>query len=71
MAFTLAQVQALEKAIAEGVQRVKYGEKEVYYQTRKEMIDTLNLMKNELGLNSEAKSSITGVRVKPYFDKGL
>ena len=71
MAFTTAQVEALEKAIAEGVKRVKYADKEVEYNSLDEMIRLLNLMKNDLGINSDARSSITGVRVKPYFDKGL
>ena len=66
MAFTLAQVQALEAAIAEGALRVKYADKEVEYHSLEEMLIALNKMKQELGL-------INGNRRRKYayFNKGL
>lgn len=49
-AFTSEQLAALEKAIAEGVYKVKYQDKEVEYRSLSEMITLRNLMRRELGL---------------------
>lgn len=64
MAFTQEQVDALEKAIAEGATRVKYADKEVEYRSLSDMIQLLNLMKQELG------ALPAGGRKFAYFSKG-
>ena len=66
MAFTQAQIDALEKAIAEGTTRVKYQDREVTYRYLEEMMQILNMMKKSLGLTSGQIKVI-----KPEFDKGL
>lgn len=65
MAFTLLQVEALEKAIAEGVTRVKYENKEVEYRSLDEMLKLLDLMKSSLGLKAKSQ------RVLASYSKGL
>lgn len=45
MPFTQAQIEALEKAIAEGTLRVKYQDREVTYRSLEEMLQILNIMK--------------------------
>lgn len=55
MAFTIEQVSALEKAIAEGATRVRYGDKEVEYRSLSDMIALLNAMKQELGIASASR----------------
>lgn len=66
MAFTQAQIDALEKAIAEGTTRVKYQDREVTYRSLEEMMQILNMMKKSLGLIFGQIKVI-----KPEFDKGL
>jgi len=58
--FTQAQIEALEKAIAEGTLRVKYQDREVTYRSLEEMLEILSLMK---------KSKIKVIH--PEFSKGL
>ncbi len=50
MAFTLQQLEALEAAIAQGVKRVKYADKEVEYPSLKDMLMLRDQMREELGL---------------------
>lgn len=50
MAYTQAQHDALEAAIAEGAQRVKYEDRDVTYRTQAEMEALLAKMKRSLGL---------------------
>ena len=66
MAFTQAQLDALEASITQGTTKVKYQDREVTYRTLDEMIRLRNLMRAELGLSS---GKITAI--KPYFDQGL
>ena len=46
--FTLEKLVALEKAIADGTLRVKYSDKEIEYNSMKEMLRLRELMKKEL-----------------------
>ncbi len=48
--FTSEQLEALEKAIAEGVHKVKYQDKEVEYRSLKDMMALRDTMKRELGI---------------------
>lgn len=48
MAFTQAQVEALEKAIAAGVKRVRFEGRELEYQSLDDMREALAMMKREL-----------------------
>lgn len=48
--FTNERLEALEKAIAEGVLKVKYQDKEVTYRTLDEMLTLRNVMRGELGI---------------------
>jgi hypothetical protein len=65
MAFTQAQVDVLEAAIASGALEVRYGDKLVRYQSASEMKATLRRMKLELGqIQPEAK-------IFPKFSKGF
>ncbi len=48
MPYTLEQLNALQDAIAQGVKKVKYSDKEVEYRDLDEMRKTLALMKAEL-----------------------
>jgi hypothetical protein len=66
MAFTQSQLIALEAAIAQGTTRVKYQDREVEYRSLAEMIQLLNMMKQELGLTSGKI-----VVKKAEFSKGL
>jgi hypothetical protein len=65
MAFTLLQLEALEKAIAEGVTRVKYENKEVEYRSLEEMMQLLSIMQAQLGLKPKSQ------RILAKFSKGL
>jgi hypothetical protein len=49
MAFTQAQITALEKAIASGALRVKYADRDVQYRSLEEMERLLGKMKAEVG----------------------
>jgi len=48
MAFTVQDLDALDKAIKGGRLRVKYGDKEVYYQQTSEMLRARSLIVGEL-----------------------
>lgn len=48
--FTFADLTALEKAIAEGVRRVKYTDKEIEYRSLDEMMKARALMRDALGV---------------------
>jgi hypothetical protein len=68
--FTLAQLAALDAAIAQGVLKVRYsspsGDKELIYQSRQDMLATRDLMRKELGITSPQ-----AVRILPSFSKGF
>ncbi|MBK68016.1 MAG: hypothetical protein CMP22_07805 [Rickettsiales bacterium] len=63
--FTQADLDTLNKAIAQGALKVKYSDKEVTYRSLDEMIKIRNLMKKDLGITSKAPS-----RVLASFSKG-
>lgn len=48
MAFTVDQIDALKSAIAEGVLKVKYADKEVEYRSLNDMVRTLKMMEAEV-----------------------
>lgn len=50
MPFTQAQLTALDEAIAGGVLKVKYADKEVEYRSLSDMLRTRQLMALELGV---------------------
>lgn len=67
MAWTQAQLDALDLALAQGALTVKYADKQVTYRSLDEMIRIRNLIANSL-----SASTGTGyVEVKPQFSKGL
>jgi parvulin-like peptidyl-prolyl isomerase len=65
MAYTQAQLAALEAAIAEGALTVKYQDKQVTYRSLDEMIRLRNMMRREMGHSTGARA------VVPEFSKGL
>jgi hypothetical protein len=65
--FTTEHLDALEEAIALGAKRVKYGDREVEYQTQQEMLTLRDRMKRELGQTSKSR----GRRIYFTTSKGL
>lgn len=55
--WTNEQLEALERAIAEGVRRVKYQDREVEYRTLEEMLTLANTMRGALCPNTGAGGS--------------
>ena len=50
MAWSQSDLTALEAAIKDGVQSVKYSDKTVEYRSLDDMLKLRNLMRSELGL---------------------
>jgi len=50
--FTAEDLAALEQAIAKGVMRVKYTDKEITYRSLDEMLKIRDIMRNCLGITS-------------------
>ena len=71
--FTLEALAALEKAIGEGVRRVKYSDKEIEYRDLDEMLKARDLMRSTLGLNKKCgqKGLFGGRRIIARHSKGL
>lgn len=69
MAFTLAQLEALDEAIATGAQQVSYGNKIVIFKSMDDMLKARNLMAAELGLLN--KGTVNDGRTYGKFNKGL
>lgn len=68
MAWTTAQLTALETAISNGSLSVEYGDKKVVYRSLDEMLKLREIMKRELyGSTASGEAS----RVKTKFSKGL
>lgn len=65
MAWTRKQLEALERAIADGTQRVEYNDKVIVYKSLDEMMRIRDMMRRELG--SVEKTT----RLKSSFSKGL
>lgn len=63
--FTLAQLEALESALAQGAKSVQYGDKKVEYATIAEMKALRAQMRRELGLITGSQASF------PTFSKGF
>ena len=53
IAYTKENLLALQKAIVEGVRRVKYTDKEVEYRSLDDMLKIEQKLKDELGLSGE------------------
>ena len=66
MAFTQAQLDALEAAIAEGVLRVRYTDKEITYDSYDALIKRRDLIKRSLNQVSKPLQ-----QVGFNFSKGL
>lgn len=64
MAYSSAQLQTLEDAIAQGVLEVKYADKTVTYRSLNEMFRIRDLMKADLGT-----TKVT--RKKAEFNRGF
>jgi hypothetical protein len=67
MAYTTQQLDVLESAIAQGVTKVKYSDKEVEYRSLDDMIRLRNIMRQELGMSG----GIASRRTLAEFSKGL
>lgn len=66
MAFTQAQLDALEEAIATGSRRVKYADKEVEYASLTEMLRVRDLIRKSLG-----QVATNSTRFKVSASKGI
>jgi len=55
MAWTQADLDSLEAAIASGASEVRYGDKSVRYQTTAAMLAARNVIRQALGLASTPK----------------
>ena len=64
--YTKDDLEKLEAAIAQGIQTVKYTDKEITYRSLEEMLKIREIM-----LKAVEKSSISEKRVQPQFSKGL
>lgn len=71
--FTFEDLTALEKAIAEGVRRVKYSDKEIEYRSIEEMMKARALMRDALGVKKRCgkKGLFGGTRIVAQHSKGL
>lgn len=63
--FTYKQLEALEKAIADGAKRVEYDGKIIVYQSLDDMLRARDIIRKELGLAGNT------TRLKAKFSKGL
>ena len=63
--WSTKDLAALESAIAQGVQKVKYTDKEIEYRSLNEMLRLRDVMRRELGLVKKS------MRLKAQYDKGL
>lgn len=66
MAFTQTQLTALEEAIASGALIVKYADKQVTYNSMKDMLALRDVMRRDLG---QIQSNST--RIRPTVSSGL
>jgi len=65
MSWTTKQLEAIEKAIAEGTLTVRYDNKEVRYRSLDEMIRIRDMIRQELGMSEKS------TRLKANFSKGF
>ncbi len=66
MAWTQAQLDALDSAIAEGALTVKYQDKSITYRSLEEMLRVRNMMAESMNVSSGNQS-----RRVAEFSKGL
>ena len=64
-AFTQADLDALEQAIASGQLEVRIGDRKVVYRTLDEMLKIRTMMRSSLGLDNDAD-----VPTRRYFEYG-
>ena len=71
--FTQEKLDALECAIAEGVKKVKYSDKEVEYRSIDEMLRVRDLMMRKLGKTTTCgkQGLFGGRRINAEHSKGL
>lgn len=69
--FTEDSIIALERAIAEGVQRVRYQDREVVYRTMDEMKAALAMMKQAVRKSKGNGGLFGGTRITAKHSKGL
>lgn len=65
MAWTQQDLDNLEAAMATGAKRVKYADKEIEYNSWAEMLAARNLIREELGLNTQPKMRLAS------YNKGV
>lgn len=72
-AFTNEALMLLEKAIAEGVLKVKYSDKEIEYRSLDDMLKARELMRRQLGLKDKSGEAgmFGGRRIVARHSKGL
>ena len=66
MAWSTEQLEVLEKAIAEGVTRLKYENKEVEYRSLEDMMKLRDIIRAELGIVDKS-----GQRLYASYSKGF
>jgi len=71
--FTLERLEALEAAIADGVTKVKYTDKEIEYRSLDDMLKARDLILKKLGLKKKCGGSglFGGTRIVGVHSKGL
>lgn len=69
MAFTQAQLDALDKALGEGALVVKYEDKQIEYRSLDEMMRLRNTMRRELS-GATGGSSLGGTRIHASYSGG-
>lgn len=71
--FTVADLQALEKALISGEKRVKYNDKEVEFRSVKELKEIIAMTKQALCLDKSTgkKGLFGGRRINAIHSKGL
>ena len=71
MAWTVEDVEKLKRAIANGVRKVKYRDKEIEYQSTAQMREALASIRREVeGLQDKRKAGGIGT-YNPTHHKGL
>jgi hypothetical protein len=65
MAWTLSDLTALETAMKSGTTSVTFADRSVTYRSLAEMIALRNLMRRELGLESESRTHYAEFRKGP------
>lgn len=67
MAWTTADLEALDKSIAKGVTSVRYADRTVQYRSLEEMLKIRALMMDELGLPGAMRGEIRRLN----YSKGI